>query len=152
MTIEQALQEEFAHSRYEGVDADDAFDLFTAGRSVVNTEQQLKPFTVGEVLSLCGQQSLAKLVALPCLTDIRDKIQQNDREGVMLWGQVLTAAGTITQQEANAIAAICQATEEVEVTTEEMPRLFAAFAGRANFPNGITREQFDAAWAAAGRS
>jgi hypothetical protein len=152
VTVDQVLQSEFANSFYNGMTADDAFAAFTAGRSVTTTEQQLKPFTVGEVLSLCGQGSLAKLLLLPCLTDIRDKIQQNDREGVMLWGTVLTAGGVITQGEAEEIAAVCQATESVEVETVEDPRVFAAFAGKADFPNMIDRAQFDAAWAAAGRS
>lgn len=151
MTIEQVFQEEFSHSRYDGVDADDAFDLFTLGRSVVTTEQQLKPFTVGDVLSLCGQESLARLVMLPSLTDIRDKIEANDRDSLLLWCQFLAGAGTITTSEATAIAAVCQATETAEVETEESPRIHTAFAGHAGFPNEITREQFDAAWAAAGR-
>lgn len=152
MSLEQVLQEEFAGSFYDGLAADAAFAAFTIGRDVVTQEQRLKLFTVSDVLSLVGQPSMARLVMLPSLTDIRDKIQQNDREGVLLWGAMLTAAGTITEQEAAAISAVCQATEAVDVTNHEDARILSAFAGLADFPNTITREQFDAAWSAAGRA
>lgn len=152
MSVEEVLQSEFEKPDYDGMTADAAFAAFTVGRDVVTQEQRLKPFTVSDVLSLVGQLSMAKLVMLPSLTDIRDKIQQNDREGVLLWGAMLTAAGTITEQEAAAISAVCQSTESVDVTTREDARILAAFVGLADFPNTISREQFDAAWAAAGRS
>ena len=151
MTIEQVLQDEFAGSFYDLMSDDDAFFVFTSGWTLKTIEQRPKPFTVSQVLALCSQASLAKLVMLPSLTDIRDKIEANDGDSLLLWCQFLAGAGTITTSEATAIAAACQATETAEVETEESPRIHTAFAGHAGFPNEITREHFDAAWAAAGR-
>lgn len=61
--------------------------------------------TLAGVMSLLSPASIAKLVANPNLTDIRDKIKDQDITGVSLWGQMLLAGEVITADEHTAITA-----------------------------------------------
>ncbi len=149
--VASVLDEELRESLYDSLTADEAFAFFNEGRDVTNTVERPVPLTVAGVLAGISQESASKLVMLPSLTDIRDKIQANDLEGVLLWGQLLAMADIITPEEATAIQAACVLTEKVEVTTREDARVIVAFVGHAGFPNQIDREAFDAAWSQAGR-
>ena len=82
---------------------------------------RLKPLTIERLLVALTQPSIAKLIAWPHLTDLRDKVAANDRLGVGLWGQLLVASGYITPDEYNLIGAALAETEEYIVPVEPLP-------------------------------
>lgn len=149
--IEDILKQELLNSHYNGMSADEAFASLTNGRKIKTVSQKNVPLSLPSIMAVCSSQSLGKLVTLPCLTDIRDKIQNNDRDGVKLWGQLLAAAGIITPEECQEITRICGLVADIETFIDEPPRMIGVFNGNPDFKNTITRSQFDTAWLSTGR-
>ena len=152
MLVEERLVSEFSLPFYDGMTAEQALQVFNDGRTVESTAVVPKQLTIAGVLGLLSQPSISKLVALPSLTDIRDKIQQGDAGGVALWGQVLVASGIITQDEGVAIAAKLTETEEKTVEQYDPPRCSQALAGVPGAPNRLDQADFQDVWTKAGRS
>jgi len=148
LTTEQQalLRTELHQSVYTGLTADRAFALLNNPQTV--TTSQTVPVTM-DVAALLGQLSAGSVKNLanwPHLTDLRDKIQSQDQQGVALWGQILVAAGLITQTEHDAVVATISQTTTRQIQTVEPPRVMTSFVGEAGFPNYIERADFDAVW------
>lgn len=142
--IKSRLLDELRSPVYAGLSESAAYSLLNDPQPV--TETRSKPLTVAGVMSALSQASIAKLLPLPCLIDVRDKIQSQDSEGVGLWAQVLAMGGVITQQEAGSVMASLDETEDV-VTGEKPPRINTEFGGVTGMPNRLKQADFAELWA-----
>jgi len=129
---------------YAGLSESEAFGRLNDPQPVTGT--RAKPLTVAGVMSLLSPASVAKLLPLPCLIDVRDKIQGQDRDGVALWAQVLAMGAVITAEEAGSVVASLEATEVVDAGTLP-PRINTEFGGVPGMPNRLKPEVFAELWA-----
>lgn len=96
---------------YNGPLKDDLLPLLESAddravSKMYNTKTAASMTLIG-ILSLLSEESIQKLVVNPNLTDIRDKISEQDFIGVQMWGQMLVAGSQITTEEyANIVASI----------------------------------------------
>lgn len=151
---QQMLADHLKGDAYGGKARDEAYAAFHSRPPVKSeTVQKPRPMTITGVISLLSQASVARLVVNPNLTDIRDKIQQQDYQGIALWGGLLAAGGQITPDELAAIQAALSATDSVTVVTETGPAPIEVLSmATSGFPNRVTADEFAAAWSAAGRN
>lgn len=145
--LKDKLIAELSSPVYAGLSESQAFALLNDPRTVTTTTEKLKTLTVGGILSALAPGSVQKLLLLPCLLDVRDKIQAQDRDGVCLWAQVLAMGGAITSDEAAAVIAALAETEDVTTTETVPPRINTEFGGVAGMPNCIRSDEFTALWA-----
>lgn len=145
--LKEKLIAELGSPVYAGLSESQAFALLNDPQIVATTTKQPKTLTVEGVLSALAPGSVAKLLPLPCLLDVRDKIQAQDRAGVGLWAQVLAMGGAISPAEAGAVIAALSESESVTATETVPPRINTEFGGVAGMPNRIKPDQFAALWA-----
>jgi hypothetical protein len=139
-----AIKTELSREEYRGINAQQAYALLHDPRPEKATGVVPKPLSIARLLEVLSPETIARLADWPHLTDLRDKIVADDREGVALWGQLLVAAGKITTEEFNAVSSELTATEDTETTELLPPRIVTAFRGIAGMPNAIPFEEFAA--------
>lgn len=141
--LKSKLIAELSGPAYAGLSESQAYGLLNDPQPV--TETRPKMLTVEGVMAGLSQASIANLLTLPCLIDVRDKIQSQDRPGVALWAQVLAMGGAITQPEAVVVIASLQESETVE-TGESPPRINTQFGGIPGMPNRLKPDVFAELW------
>jgi len=74
---------------------------------------KLKTLECGELLGKLSAESIGKMLNWVHLTDLRNKVVQQDREGIALWVNMLPAGGYITIAERDAVLLALAETEEI---------------------------------------
>lgn len=69
------------------------------------------PYTYADLFGVISQPNLAKLVMLPSLTRIIDDINSGSLDACQRWLTLLAGSGTITPEEAQAVAGVMTATQ-----------------------------------------
>lgn len=141
LTSEQlaALAAELQDSRYSGKTPDEIVAILHA-KPEIRTPQppKLAELTLIAVLSILSDASATNLSKLPLFTDVRDKIKQQDREGVGMYALFLAKAGAITAEEAISIGQLLAETvEQPEVVTVGKSRFELALKFVPGFPNKV---------------
>lgn len=147
--MHDALKAELQRDVYSGLTRQQAWDLLHLPQTTVTTVTQPVPMTLEAVMGAIGT-GLAAVLELPSFTDLRDKVQNQDRQGIGLYATALQIAGKIDDTQKAAVLAIVSATEDVQVETVHDARICRAFIGVTAMPNVIADTDFDAAWAEIG--
>lgn len=130
---------------YNNKTVDQAYELFHATSETVSINSPIE-ISISTLLSKLSLESIGKLVAWPSLPDLRNKIIQNDKSGVVLWGQLLLLGGIITQNEFNDIYSYVNSTENKNINIEKASRISIISSGVGGFPNKISIDDFTIAW------
>lgn len=144
--LKSKLIAELSSPVYAGLSESQAYGLLNDPQVVTTTSQQPKALTVESVLAALSAGSVAKLLPLPCLLDVRDKIQAQDRQGVGLWANVFAMGGAIAAQEVAGVMSVLTATEDVTTSETVPPRISTEFGGVNGMPNRLKPEDFAELW------
>lgn len=112
---------------------------------------QLAPLQLIQIMGAL-QASLPSLLELPALTDMRDKVLAQDREGVGFWAAALALGGKITAEEKAAIDGLLAATVQPPPVVKYHKSRFvtSGLKYRPEFPNKIRPSDVQAALALGG--
>lgn len=95
------------------------------GRTVPNPVPQTtlpRPFAIADLKAILDTPALGKLQALPSLPRLLDMITTQNRDGLALWADLLTAGGTITGTQRATILGRLAETEPDPAWLPEVPR------------------------------
>lgn len=123
------LRTELQRARYAGKTVAEIRALLEAPEVVTQPVTRPKVLTVEWLLSGLTPESLVKLMAWPHLTDLRDMVVRQDREGAARWASLLAGTGFVSVPEAGAVLSKLTETEQTEVVDTLMPPIFRAYSG-----------------------